>query len=366
MNCIVGKTKPQDVFKQIVKDLVKFFLIVTAYLSSGVFKKYPIESDRLLFVRFDGLGDTLIFLYYLVPWLKREKKQADCIVNSKWLSVLYVFNKEGMINFVPFDRDNPIVSSKRIFDRKIKWLNVYIPNATPDLYEVYIACKLGMNIHSLPISSANISSVFSKLIYPGVNFLNDCKRFNNEFDYLESLFKISPDKGWFSHAIKPHESGYGSYIVVCPNSSDPRKDPTIQQIALLVKDVIKDREVSLVIVVGVQENFKLINLLQGFNIRVIDLINKLDLYNAISLCSNADLFLGADTGLAHAAILSNVKSYVFFGNMHGSWYTPPKDRFVNLTPVRRSDVSCGPCNYNCIFPLTSDGKFRCIGLPYEK
>ena len=366
MNCIVGRIGFQDAFKQIIKDLIKFFLIVTSYCSGGIFKKYTIESNRLLFVRFDGLGDTLIFLYYLVPWLKREQKQADCIVNSKWVSALRLFNKEGVINFIPFDRDHPIVSSKRIFDKRIKWLNAYIPNATPDLYEVYILCKLGKNIHSLPISNANISSAFFNFIYPKGEILNNCKRFNNEFDYLEGFFKVSPDNGWFSNIIRPCELGYDSYMIVCPNSSDPRKDPSIRQIVQLARDIIKSSGINLIIVVGTQENSKLIDLLKGFNIQVIDLVNKLDLYNAISLCSNANLFLGADTGLAHAAILSNIKSYVFFGNMHGSWYIPPKDRFMNLTPVRRSDVQCGPCNYNCMFPLTSDGKFRCIGVPHEK
>ena len=109
MNCIVGRMGFKDAFKQIIKDLIKFFLIVTSYCSGGIFKKYTIESNRLLLkeLSLDDITDRYI------SWLN------DPVVNqfleSRFVKHTYKSNQK----FIKEIDQDPYTVLFGIFDRAV-------------------------------------------------------------------------------------------------------------------------------------------------------------------------------------------------------------------------------------------------------
>ena len=176
-----------------------------------------------------------------------------------------------------------------------------------------------------PLTKRVISK--DEVILPKINITQDDKR--NIFNKLKQINPMITEKN--------------KIVIFNPSSGNLlhwRTWPTEHYVEL-AKKLLKDKDVFIV-TTGYGDFDKIItskfhSLLP--NERCIELVNKTTLKELVSLYHISKLFVTADSGPAHFASLSNVKTYVFFGPETPVIYKPLGK---NIT-VLFANLACSPC-----------------------
>lgn len=83
-------------------------------------------------------------------------------------------------------------------------------------------------------------------------------------------------------------------------------------------------------------------------VKCINLTGKLSVTQTVGLIQQAHLFLGAESGMAHAAVASGVPSVVVIGGGHWGLFAPWKFDETRVRWVTHR-LPCFHCNWSCIF-----------------
>lgn len=170
---------------------------------------------------------------------------------------------------------------------------------------------------------------------------------------LQPSFKIKTNQ----KKLEQNYSIVNKYIVICPDAEyGPAKKWPINNWIRLAENLIPDYQV---VFVGLDESIheKISSL--GSN-KIINLIGKTSLKEAVDVLSNADCVVSNDSGLMHLSSAVNTPIVGIFGSSSPK-YTPPLCE-INRHEIVYKDLNCSPCfkkscplgHTNCLNDITVD------------
>jgi ADP-heptose:LPS heptosyltransferase len=130
-------------------------------------------------------------------------------------------------------------------------------------------------------------------------------------------------------------------ILINPGEgSIPLREWPLENYIFLGRELLEE-EKNYLVVVGTQGTPKRMDLLSNClnNKRVIDLSNKTDLSELLTLFDIADLLLTNDSGMAHLAALTSIKKFILFGPESPLIYSPLGEN----ARIIYSGLACSPC-----------------------
>lgn len=93
----------------------------------------------------------------------------------------------------------------------------------------------------------------------------------------------------------------------------------------------------------------------------VKIIYSQDLIHSLQLIKAAKIFIGNESGLAHAGIALNTPTICFLGGGHYNWFAPyPEEYHDKRTIFLSTKMDCFNCNWNCIYEIKKNNSAKCI------
>lgn len=168
-------------------------------------------------------------------------------------------------------------------------------------------------------------------------------------DALPDLWMTEQEKEHARELLREHGwSGARPLIAVQPGSNDaPIREWGAERFARVAETLAKETGGQIVLMGGPDERPTAERTARALQTPPIDLVGKLPLREALAAIGQADLWLGNDTGLLHAAVAQRVASVGMFGpNKVVRWgYDAPRHRSLVVFPEEpaRDDAAVRRC-----------------------
>lgn len=165
---------------------------------------------------------------------------------------------------------------------------------------------------------------------------------NGSMDYPDSLIKITDnEKNQVSEYLK--QSGINTeYLVIIPSAAWETKYWSVDGYRSVIEDVLENSNLSVVILGA--KNDSICDKIYMKDKRVINLKGKTDLRQSLAIISHAQLALGSDTGLTHAAEALGIPTAAIMGPT--SRETGGGTFLQNSITIENNDLWCRPCSQN--------------------
>ncbi len=346
-------------FKHLCWTINSYFaFIIFAVLKRKYYKKNN-EGKGIIFINTGSLGDVIISSMIL----ENERIFVDdgdvhLIVKSIY-SDLYS-NYSGKVKLIFWNQ------------RRYKWSLYYriqFLNMLHNLQSrvcVNLTSSRGISSDEISLLSGSsvvwcfgnswkkITKVFSKKIdsyYDRVLFTDIFNEYERHIKLLE-LFPTIPliDKKTDSlctsknNNLKTENYAGREYIVVAPFSSDLSRGWGEKNYKYLCGQISKHLQVMLV---GTQKEREMVERIRGTNKNVANLAGKIRLNEVLQLIENASLFIGNDSGLAHAALKYEIPMIAIIGGGNFERYFPFKVQNNRIFLYNKMD--CFGCEWECCY-----------------
>ena len=157
--------------------------------------------------------------------------------------------------------------------------------------------------------------------------------------------------------------GNGTWVAVAPGGGTNQRDTVLQKRwpvegYRIVLNLLRKRGMGVILLGGTLDRpvcsalAKSVSRDQG---RVIDLTGSTDWGRTAAVLKACGVFLGNDSGTAHAALAAGAQSVVIFGPTDPACLYP-EDSIIPVT----SGISCAPCYSNTVFPGCSRSGAECM------
>lgn len=289
------------------------------------------KKKKLLIVRIDAIGDFVLFSPFLSFYRKLFKDyKITLLVNTVNASFAERYLKDGTIdNIMTFNRGKSgsfvymrnLLQSIKNEGFTIAIYPTYSREAAGDYIivssEAYT--RIGCDGDYRNISYANrqkTDAFYTHLVPASEETLIEPER-NKEFIVgLANQLGLPLQIGAYLPALTPNSietqeaqtllgsEGYDptkKYMIVCPGSSDPKRNWQIEKFAQVITDIHNIYHIE-IILCGSRQEMPDINTLKSLiNFHTIDLTGKTSLSVFAAVCTKAIMYLGNDTGTTHIA-----------------------------------------------------------------
>ena len=337
---------------------------------SALVRLLPFYRKKVLILKNDGLGDLIIFLPFaaqLRRYYNGSGYEVCLMVREPWKDLAQCAQCADRIIVQPSYRNAIQWGCFRL----IFWLRSVFDIIVEGVCEAHditdcCSCQKRVNIfldgkwqnHSANTVSCNVSGMTIHERYKKV--LELCG--------TGSL----PAEGDFSFIGKPlPEMDLSSpYILICPDSNDPRKCWEEEKFAELIRRIRKESGKRIILTgLDSQKSRSLISLCGDAGC-ISDLCGKIDLFQLFTLVRQCDLLISSDTGTAHIGAALKRPTVVICGRgEYGTFFPYPtsaEGKYVfsvfSETPCRKCfwrDEACLKLpTYKCLAEISVDSVWR--------
>jgi len=165
---------------------------------------------------------------------------------------------------------------------------------------------------------------------------------NGSTDYPGSLLTVTDNEKKHTKEFLKQFGVNNKYLVIIPGAAWETKCWSVFGYRSVIDDVLEKSSMSVVILGA--ENDSICDKIYNKNNRVINLKGKTDLRQSMGIISNAQIALGSDTGLTHAAEAMGIPTAAILGptsrEMGGGTF------LQNSITIENNDLWCRPCSQN--------------------
>ena len=320
-------------------------------------------TKNILIVKTDAIGDFIIFTRYLQSYIDLYKEYKIDLLISK---VNYEIAKDcEKINRIIIINDKAISKFKLIkniincnYDKVIYPVNSR--EAAIDQICIFSNAKeiitfSGDNCNIVNSKKIADNKYFSTVINSDSNLKHETTRNEellNKLGYagnsFKSFIKIQQENiNFLYYYIKKDEK----YVVMVPGCQDLIRFWNEKKYAEIIEYICNIKKIK-VIILGTSSEFDLIiSILSKVVINdkklLINLVEKTDLHNMLTIISKAFFYIGSETSASHIAELYSIKSICIMGGGHYSRFYPyPNSNLDYPVTVYKK---CFYCNWECIY-----------------
>jgi ADP-heptose:LPS heptosyltransferase len=323
-------------FDSLVGGIICYFIGLYLYDSKRVYT-LPENPKRILVIRPGGIGDMLLLLPSLCALRnKYPEAQIDVLCEQRNVQALEL---AGLINVTPI-----LYSTKPWVMAKALWLNKY--DIAIDTEQFHKFSAIFAFASGAPIRIGfKIAPKRNPLYTHLVNYDLIGYEANEFFKLLQCLSVDVALKPAITNVIKFADGVEqdSKTLVIHPSASTEYKlwhRTRFVKLLLLIKEKYPDCEP---IIVGSQSEreyaMSLKYELLAKDIKSTVVNGEYSLSDTAELISNADLFIGSDSGLAHLAVLLDTPSITLFGPSDAKKWGVQNDKHVCIFSKR----TCAPC-----------------------
>jgi ADP-heptose:LPS heptosyltransferase len=171
---------------------------------------------------------------------------------------------------------------------------------------------------------------------------------NGSADCPNSFLKVTDNEKYQASEYLKQSGLNDKYLVIIPSAAWETKCWSVDGYRSVIEDVLEKSELS-VVILGAKNDTICDKIFVEDN-RVINLKGKTDIRQSLAIISHAQLALGSDTGLTHAAEALGIPTAAIMGPT--SRETGGGTFLQNSVTIENNDLWCRPCSQN--------GKQRCF------
>jgi ADP-heptose:LPS heptosyltransferase len=319
-----------------------------------VFKPWNKKTlpKKILVIRFQALGDTVVTLPYLLS-LKKQLPQV----------ALHFLTREE-VSLIPSEIDlfEKIIIIKGGRNLKLQFFYCLkkIPAFWIERYDIVIDLQnhilskcIRISLRSSAWSSFDKYSPLSagertKLT---INALNLCQvKIETDFVMKSERFIISVEEKLAKYALDKSSK----IIIINPAGAfESRHWPLENYVTFCKHWIAYDKKIKFVIVGLSSLKKKSLWLKERLGNMVIDLVNETNAVEAFIIVRMAHLVLTEDSGLMHISWVQGVPTFALFGSTRNDWSAPLGEKSLCLNS---SDLPCG----NCMQKVCQFGDTHCL------
>ncbi|MBC7864666.1 MAG: glycosyltransferase family 9 protein [Bacteroidia bacterium] len=305
---------------------------------------------KILVIRLQAAGDFFVTLPYIQD-LKRKMPAGtiiDLIIREEYADIPKTFNLFDSIY---------ILRGKRNTKKQLLWFFLMWPKLFFKKYDVVL--DLQNHRLSAVMRFWLFVKAFSVLDRTSTDYAGD--RFKNtinaleiaevKFSYLDSLKNVNKDLLFEKSGLKAGEK----YVLINPagafENRNWEKEKYVQFCKLWLQKVEPDAKFIVLGISKIKEKTDYFN--QELGEKLIDLVNKTTLTEAIHIIKNLHLTISEDSGLMHMSYSLGVPTIGILGSTRNDWTNPnlPNTYFFNS-----SDLECG----NCMLEKCRFAEIKCL------
>lgn len=361
-----------------MKNFIKYliFIVHSLFFKMIRLKKGCCDKKEIVIVKIDLIGDFIIWLSS-AETLRQEylDKKITLICNSSNVELAKkskYFNEVIGINDRKFKFDLKYRMNELKKLKKIEAEMIINPNYSRDalgsdwiIRAINSKIKIGM-IGDHSNTSLKLKKItdlwYTKLFQSQEGIKHEVER---NFEFLSNLLKksITPKISNLSFLIEESLNKInGSYTVILLGTSNLKKQAELD----LFLDVVNLLKLNRIVLCGLENDRKIAENFErkcDKSIEIHNIIGKTKLIESINIINKAELVIGNDTGLIHAATALKVPTIIFCGGGHYNRFFPYPAKLLknykNSTLTISSLMKCFNCNWKCKYLLTNK-KWRCI------
>ena len=348
-----------------LNNLVSLIGKIINRISASV-KWLPFYRKKVLILKNDGLGDLIIFLPFIAQ-LRRYYNESGyevCLmVREPWKELAQRSQCADRIIVQPAYRNAIQWGCFRL----IFWLRYVFDIIVEGVCEAHditdsCSCQKRINIfldakwqnHSANTVSCDVSGMTIHERYSKVMELCGARSLAAE-----------PDFSFLEKAL-PEMDLSSPYILICPDSNDPRKCWEETKFAELIRRIRKISRKRIILTGLDRDKSRSLLSLCANEGNISDLCGKIDLFQLFTLVRNCDLLISSDTGTAHIGAALKRPSVVICGRgEYGTFFPYPasaEGKYVfsvfSETPCRKCfwrDETCLKLStYKCLSEISVD------------
>jgi ADP-heptose:LPS heptosyltransferase len=357
--------------------MIKFTLkLLLDYIYIFLYLKAPkINSNKTLFVRLDGIGDSMIWANLILSFNLKNNNDFNILVTRQeyheFYSNLNIFNKIIALNHQKFktsfsyrisifkliNSNNINIAINPVYSNIVESFNDSIIYSTKAKFKTIGPVYKSNTLFGTTIRSFKESIYNSKVI-----FKHDIN--THEFLYGLNLFKTlgyvrqKRNKLIINTNLKKYNFNIKKYIVIAPGSSSTNKNWPIENYVTLINELTKyDFDI---IVLGSAIETEICEILEK-RTRIFNLCAKTSINEMCEIIGSSLLVISNDTSSIHIATLFDVPSIcINWGASKGRFLPYPNDANFSIKPLIVENYKyCINCLNACVKPTKNNTAF-CI------
>lgn len=311
------------------------------------------SSNKILVKAMDFIGDNILRLGIFKAMIDKFGKE----------NIYFVVLNNGAHELIKLFTENIIVINKKEFINKKEY-----------------RLKILKNINSLYFKSS--ISFYTKFAYTTTDLLNEYNTniktnyISDNFSYSKYIVDESVEFFCNTYELEQKLSYYpknnmpslndnikyklpDEYIVIGMGASSTKRMYDVIKFAKVVNYLL-DNNYN-IIIIGKGENDEayyeelLKYIYKNMNAKIFNLVSKLSIAESFQVIKNAKLFIGADSGMSHAAYIMDKISIIIYGGGNYGMFLHEDKNMHYVTNVQE----CFECNWYCD-NVNTEGKPRCI------
>jgi ADP-heptose:LPS heptosyltransferase len=325
-----------------------------------------INSDKILLLKNDSVGDFLLFSGILNYYIKQFGDRVYCLVNSNLEDVARLYTD----NVISIDKDKYFASIRYRYGLLNKLNDIGFGMAVNSILNSSESRDI-LHILKIPMTYLYEGSLSKLKGYKGwgkrANIIPSTIIFDNdgvytnilthEKHYMEKILKANisnddikpyiPLRDAISEiSIKRYSLDKGKYIAFSLSSGSSMRNYPVNNFIEAIKYLHDKLNMNAVLIGNDLSSVKLPNF-------VVDLREKTSLINVFGIIKHSRLFLGNETGTAHASWIMGAPTVMIYGGGQFGRFLP----LYNNGKAVYKYMDCYGCNWNCKY---DDTPVRCI------
>lgn len=359
-----------------IKNRNKFrftrFIIFNAIAIFKFLARFKTPKKRLLIIKFDAIGDYILFRNYL-EILRNDVKfkgyEIDLIGSVKWKDLALTYDAAFVDNFHFIDSDNiaeePLTLLSlgwRLFQRKyeVAIQSTYSRTFVGNVVSALATARETIGYNSLkelqPKYKKRTDKYYSKLIKLPADIFHEYEINHNFFEQL--IGRTLPKKRPSFPIKKDIETG----IIIFPGSGFGKRNWEKEKFLEIIKRLLKSTNEMIILAGGPGEKAVSDYLMTHFTSseNVIDKTCQLSLVEFVKLIANAKLLISNETSAVHIAAACDTKSICILGGGHFNRFTPYPQALSSKITCVYHEMECYNCDWLCKYVNDEKEPFKCI------
>lgn len=319
---------------KIIDYLLGPFVLLACYIFKPKIQDINFSNvNTILIIRPGGIGDALWLLPH-IKYLKDQKPELmiDILCEKRNYQV-FEFLRSCIRKIICYDKNiQQIVALKNQYDLAIDTEQFHFFSA----FFAFIAAPI-----TIGFEGRSIRNMIYTVSLPYDHQKKECDLFSNLFEVIQKPFLIVPDTlnfrpddlMWAKDLI-----GGKQTVVLFLGASVRERSWGEVKFEELTKALL-NKEIQ-VILVGGKDDQNVASYIQGKNPNVLNFVGKISLAQSAALIHYANLIIGADSGIMHLSVFTNVPAaiWLFGAGIQKKWFPQlPHHEVINL------NFQCSPC-----------------------
>jgi ADP-heptose:LPS heptosyltransferase len=333
------------------------------------------RRNSAIIVRLDAIGDFFIWMQSgaveVTTFAKQEGNAVIILANPSWADYarhLGLWDEVIAINPQKLVRD-PLYRLRHMIKIRRLGARLFIQprSAWIALQEDALAAVSGAETR---IGNAGaLINLTARSRADGHRMFNHLIEVNADQHIHETLRNAEFVAKLVSKRIKPfdfsgvHTRRLGNFVVVAMGAGQTGRIWPVRKLVEVVRHIARSQPAMRIKLLGAAAEAELAaRLILEAAVPVQNLVGTTSLLEFVETIATARLVICNDSAAFHIAMALQKDVVCFLGGGHFGWFAPypPHDNRQGRAQVLYQQLECYWCNWNCRFPRSEDGSFKCV------